>query len=187
MSFSPDGKRLVFVQAGGTSPSFDLMMVDVESSGAAPTPLVASPSDEWNGEISPDGKWLAYQSNESGRPEIYVRPFPNVADARIQVSTNGGTRPLWRHDGRELYYFLGPGFVHAVSVQTGAAFKAGTPEVVVKGTYAAPQVGRVYDASADGRRFLLIKPGQGEEQGESRQLVVVLNWLEELRRLVPAR
>jgi serine/threonine-protein kinase len=184
MSFSPDGRHLLFVQAGN---SYDLTMIAVGEADAQPTPVLASPSAEWNGEVAPGGRWLAYQSNESGRAEIYVRPFPDVDGTRIQVSTNGGTRPTWSRDGRELFYYLPPGIVHAVAVQTGATFKAGRPEVLFTGQYATPQVGRVYDVSPDGRRILLIKRGASEDQGEARQLVVVVNWFEELKNLAPAR
>jgi Tol biopolymer transport system component len=187
MSFSPDGRQLLFVQTQSASGSFDLMTVSVGAGQATPSPLVASTFDDWNGEVSPDGRWLAYQSNESGRNEIYVRPFPNVDSARIPISTSGGSRPVWRRDGRELFYYQPPGVIYGVPVQTGATFKAGAPEVLVKGNYAAPQVGRVYDVSRDGRRFLVIKRSASEEQGEARQLVAVLNWFEELRKLVPTR
>ena len=75
--------------------------------------LHSAASDESNGEVSPDGRWLAYQSNESGREEVYVRPFPNVETARRQVSTGGGTRPLWSRNGRELFYYVAPDTIMA--------------------------------------------------------------------------
>jgi hypothetical protein len=137
--------------------------------------------------VSPDGRWMAYQSNESGKDEIYVRPFPNVNEGRWQVSANTGTRPLWSRDGRELFYFIPPGVIMAAPIVPGAAFSAGTPVAVVKGTYSSPQTGRMYDVSPDGRRFLLIKEvrPQGEAAAPPPQLIVVQHWSEELKRLVP--
>ena len=105
---------------------------------------------------------------------------------RSQVSTSGGTRPLWSRDGRELFYYLAPGIVLAAPVMTGTTFTAGTPAVVFKGTYLSPQTGRMYDVTPDGRRFLMVKEARAPgEAPPTRQLVVVQNWLDELRRLVP--
>jgi serine/threonine-protein kinase len=175
----------VFVEEVQTSANNDLMALPLESDVRVARPLVASMFNEWNGEVSPDGRWLAYQSNESGRYEIYVRPFPNVEAGRWQVSTAGGTRPLWSRDGRELFYFVSPGKVMAVSIQRGPTFAAGNPQVLFEGRYAAPQVGRVYDVSPDGRRFLMLKESESGAEAQPPQLVVVLNWFEELKRLVP--
>ncbi len=119
---------------------------------------------EGNGDISPNGRWIAYESNESGRNEVYVRPFPEVNTARWQISTDGGTRPLWARNGRELFYYALPGVVMAVPVVDGVSFAAGAPKVVFKGTYLAPFAGRMYDVSPDGRRFLMIKNAQGGEE-----------------------
>jgi serine/threonine-protein kinase len=103
---SPDGTKLVFREDrinGGS----DLMLLPLQGE-RRPQPLVQTPFMERNGDISPDGRWLAYESNESGQFEIYVRPFPNVNDGRWQVSTGGGTTPVWNRSGRELFY-LTPG------------------------------------------------------------------------------
>ena len=136
--------------------------------------------------MSPDGRWLAYQSNESGRDEIYVRPFPNIDSGRWQVSTGGGTRPAWGPNGRELFYLAADGKLMAVPVQSGATYSAGTPQVVVNTAYLNPQLGRTYDVSPDGKRFLMIKDAS-TQPASPRQLVVVLNWFEELKRLVPKK
>jgi serine/threonine-protein kinase len=101
-SASPDGTQLVFSQGVNTN-NRDLMLLPLQGNGR-PQPLVQTPFNEINGEISPDGRWLAYESNESGRLEIYVRPLPDVNSGRWQVSTEGGTRPLWARSGRELFY-----------------------------------------------------------------------------------
>ncbi|MGH9237012.1 MAG: protein kinase domain-containing protein [Vicinamibacterales bacterium] len=183
VSFTPDGKRLL-LHPSAAAP-YDLQIVDTEAK-TAPTPLLAEPHSESNGVVSPDGRWLAYQSNESGRDEIYVRPFPNVNSGRWQVSADGGTRPLWSRDGRELFYYLPPGVIMAAPIGPGSSFTPGTPTVVLKGTYLSPQTGRMYDVSPDGRRFLLIKESRGEGAAPPPpQLIVVQHWLEELKRLVP--
>ena len=182
-SFTPDGKQLL-VHPSAAAP-YDIQIVDIEAK-TPPRPLLVEPYSESNGVVSPDGRWLAYQSNESGRDEIYVRPFPDVNSGRWQVSATGGTRPLWSRDGRELFYFLPPGIIMSAPIEPGSTFAAGTPAAVVKGNYLAPQTGRMYDVSPDGQRFLLIKGSRAEgEAPPPPQLIVVQNWLEELKRLVP--
>jgi serine/threonine-protein kinase len=149
---------------------------------------------EINGEISPDGKWLAYESDESKQAEVYVRPFPNIDGGRWQVSTVGGTSPAWARSGRELFYYVGlpsgPGRIMAVPFQPGTTLAFGTPHVVVDGQYLGPRPGRAYDVSPDGKRFLLIKdatPTTSSSSPPPSQLVVVLNWSEELKQRVPTR
>jgi serine/threonine-protein kinase len=183
VSFSPDGKYLLLHPSG--TPPYDLHIVDIDAK-SPPKPLLAEAYSESNGVVSPDGRWLAYQSNESGRDEIYVRPFPDVNTGRWQVSVNGGTRPLWSRDGRELFYYLPPGVVMSAPIVPGPVFSAGTPTTLFKGTYLSPQTGRMYDVSPDGKRFLLIRESRAEgEAPPPPQLIVVQNWLEELKRLVP--
>ena len=137
-----------------------------------------------NGELSPDGHWLAYQSNESGRFEIAVRPFPNAAAGHWTISTSGGTRPLWARSGTELFYLDGAGAMMRVPVQMAPTFSAGTPAKLFDTRYVTGQTGRSYDVSPDGQRFLMIKAA-GAEQAPS--MVVVLNWLEELKAKLPAK
>jgi serine/threonine-protein kinase len=184
-SFSPDGRRLVFNQPD--RPPYDLGVVNVE--GDRRTELILrTPYDEYNGEISPDGRWLAYQSNESGRDEVYVRPFPKVDGGRWQVSTGGGTRPLWARNGRELFYFVEPGTVMAVPIRSGPTFAPDAPQAVFKGGPFGGFAGRHYDVSPDGRRFLMLKNEQATDDATPyRSLIVVQNWQEELKRLVPTR
>ncbi len=175
-AFSPDGTRLVFreetaddrgrpdgADVGGgrrAQPPSQGVGGPGRSSTSDVQPLVQTTFNERNGEISPDGRWLAYQSNESGQAEIYVRPFPDVDGGRWQVSTGGGTRPLWARSGKELFY-LGPsGAMMSVAVEGGSTFRAGNPTRLFEGRYfmSAGQPGRTYDVSPDGRRFLMIKP-----------------------------
>ena len=140
--------------------------------------------------LSPGGRWLAYRSRESGQLEIYVRPFPNIDEGKWQVSRAGGTSPVWSPDGQELFYQTGggAGSLMAVPVDTESSFTFGTPERLFSiNPYSFGLTGRNYDISPDGQRFVFIKPG-GAEPGEDAgppQIIVVQNWFEELRRLVP--
>ena len=170
----------------------DLMVLALDGARRM-TPLIQTAFNERNGEISPDGRWLAYESDESGQEEIYVRPFPDVNGGRWQVSTGGGSEPLWARSGRELFYRGPDGSLLgvAVAVEGSASFRAGRPAALVEGRYyagvgggAAP--GRTYDVSPDGQRFLMVKEGAEADQAAAPpSIVVVQNWLEELKRLVP--
>ena len=117
--------------------------------------------------------------------EIYVRRFPSL-DSRAQISNDGGTRPVWSHDGRELFYAKADGTMVVVPVERADAerFIAGAGRTLFKGDYYLVQSGRTYDVSRDGRRFLMIKD-TGARSGVPPSLAVVLNWSEELKRLVP--
>ena len=109
---------------------------------SAVTPLLETRFDEGGGALSPDGRWLAYESNSSGRNEVYVRPFPNVGDGQWQISTGGGVQALWARSGRELFYVANDEALMAVPVMTGdGAWRAGTPTVVFKGGYFTGGVG----------------------------------------------
>ena len=160
-------------------------------------PLVQTPFNELNGDISPDGRWLAYQSDESGQREIYARPFPDVSGGKWQISTNGGTRPLWARNGQELFYLAtnrAAAALMSVRIDRGTTWAPGTPTKLFEGRYffndglRITGDGRTYDASPDGQRFLMIKLGSGSDQTATPPtLVVVLNWSEELKRLVPPK
>jgi hypothetical protein len=129
------------------------------------------------GGFSPDGRWLAYASNESGRFEIYVKPFPEPG-GKWQVSTGGGLEPRWRGDGKELFYLAPDDKVMAVEVGTGAAFEAGTPQALFV-TSLKNASGSHYDVTPDGQRFLLNRP-IGEES--SPPITLVQNWTAFLNR-----
>ena len=138
--------------------------------------------------MSPDGRWLAYESNESGASEIFVRPFPALDSGRWPVSTGGGTRPLWSRDGKEIFYLDASGFLTAVAVERREdALSIGRPEVVIRKAYFNPLGGRTYDVSPDGRRFLMIKEVAPEQDDADGRIVLVQNWFDELRRVAPAR
>jgi serine/threonine-protein kinase len=179
-SVTPDGRRLVYTDVMKT----EVMMLSLDNGRV--TPLVQTPFAERNGDISPDGRWLAYESNESGQSEIYVRPFPNVNSERWPVSTRGGTRVRWARNSRELFYVAPPGALMSVRVERAALWTAGEPVKLFEGRYyygMPPILGPTYDVSLDGQRFLMIKPTADMPAPAS--IVVVQNWLEELKRLVP--
>jgi serine/threonine-protein kinase len=183
---SPDGTRLIFTETAPTTGE-DVMQVEMAGTHAV-TPLVQSPFAERNGIVSPDGRWLAYEANDSGQVEIYVRPYPNVNAGRWQVSTGGGTRPLWSRTGQELFYVSPAGGIVRIGVERGTSWAATTPVTIVKEGYlpSLPGVfpGRSYDVSADGQRFLVLKPVSAPNAPPP-QIVVVQHFDEELKRLVP--
>ena len=175
-AFTPDGRQLVFLEIDerGT----DLVVLSLDGSSE---PLIASEFRERNAEISPDGRWLAYESSASGQYEIYVRPFPNVDEGQWLISRGAGTRSLWAPDGRELYYLAPGAKLMAVGVQTEPSFAAGNAEIVLGGRYYEGPFARNYDISPDGKRYLMVK----ENAGDSTEFTLVQNWFEELKRLVP--
>ena len=152
--------------------------------------LVSTPFNEQNGTISPDGRWLAYESDESGQFEIYVRPFPDVNSGLWPVSTGGGMQASWAPDGRGLFYLKPDGVLMSVQVEPGATWKASAPVKIVESRYffGSPTglFNRPYDVSKDGKRFLMVKSQQGSDQNSPPpQIVVVQHWLEELKTRVP--
>ena len=188
--FSRDGTALVFRDQNNPDTGDNIGVIGLED-GAEPVWLLDEPFDERNAELSPDGRWMAYQSNESGRYEIYVRPFPNVDDDRITVSNAGGGKPVWSRDGRELFY-LEPAAtlprLMSVAVEPGGpVFSVGMRTPILDWPYRATNPGgRNYVVSPDGQRFLAIKEGAGAEDASvPPTMILVQNWFEELRRLVP--
>ena len=136
--------------------------------------------------VSPDGRWMAYESNVSRRVEIYVERYPELGN-RQQISTGGGAYPLWSRNGRELI-FTTPDQrqILSVPVQSGSALVAGRPQVLFEFAMTPPVGGtRPYDMAPDGR-FFIIRSGQAEAGGGTpSNMILVLNWFEELKRLVP--
>ena len=148
-----------------------------------PEPLINTGFVEWNPDLSPNGRYLAYQSNESGRDEIYVRPFPQVNDGRWQVSTSGGVQPLWSRTGRELFFVDSARTMIAVPVNTsGTTFAFRNPVRLFEAAPGEIYLARDYDVTRDGQRFLMMKESNGAPRGASAApMVVVVNWFEELK------
>ena len=181
--YSSDERWLVFREGGTISGAGDIFAIQLGVDSAA-VPLVATEFNERSPALSADGRWLAYTSGASGRSEIYVRPFPEVGSALVQVSTDGGTEPIWAHSGRELFYRSASGLV-AVEVATEqSVFVAGRQEVLFSlggwGGYLNGSGHRLYDLTPDDRRFVFLRIGDSQF-GE---LIVVENWFEELRERV---
>ena len=151
-------------------------------------PLLETRFEETNGTVSPYGRWLTYESNRTGRYEIYVSPFPNVSGGQRQVSSTGGIQPLWVRSGRELFYVAPDGALMTVPVQShDTTWSAGTATKLFAASYFTGGIARGYDVSSDGQRFVMIKEGGGTDQiAAASQIIVVQHWAEELKRLVPA-
>jgi serine/threonine-protein kinase len=176
-SFSPDGQILAFA---GLDTSTDLYTLPLK--GGKPQPFVNSPAYKSAPRFSPDGHFIAYESDESGRLEIYVRPYPGPG-GKYQISIEGGTEPVWNPKGRELFY-RSRNKMMAVDVTTQGTFSAGKPRVLFEGSYVpTPLTFQDYDVSPDGQRFLMLKPDKAQFPP---QINVVLNWSEELKQKVPS-
>jgi Tol biopolymer transport system component len=184
---SPDGGRLIFSEEDPRTGN-DVMVIELDGTRRV-TPLVQSSFTERNGIISPDGRWLAYEADESGRFEVYVRPFPRVNSGRWDVSTAGGTRPIWTQSGQELIYVSPTGALMRVGVARGPSWAATTPTLLVKeGYFTIPNWwGRSYDISPNAQRFLMIKEGGADRTAAPASIIVVQHWVEELKRLVPTK
>jgi serine/threonine-protein kinase len=184
------GTAALFHQASPTM-GLDVLQVALDGTHGV-TPLVQTRFDERNGIVSPDGRWLAYQSNSSGQFEIYVQPFPNVdGGGQRQVSTAGGTQPLWSRKTKELFYVGANGTLMGVSVEAiGATWNNGTPTKLLEARYltaGGASGGRTYDVSSDGKRFLMIKGPATDAGATPPAVILVQHWDEELKRLVPTK
>jgi eukaryotic-like serine/threonine-protein kinase len=187
LAAAPDGTgswssagRVLAIEGNSAATGRDIYIV--RPGDSVLQPLVRTPFNEGSPTFSPDGRWLAYASDASGRSEIYVQPYPGPG-GRLQISTEGGTEVVWSRNGRELFYRSGDKMM-AVEIDSRSGFSAGKPKSLFQGLYQpSPILDANYAAAPDGRRFLMIKPG-GEEQAPT-QVNVVLNWFEELKRLVP--
>jgi eukaryotic-like serine/threonine-protein kinase len=190
-SWSSDGKKLVGAELTAAMDKTHIGMLLMEGERTQQT--LVQQAMEGSPKISPDGRWLAYSSTESGQTEIYVRPFPEGEQSCRQVSTSGGSSPLWSPDGRELFYLNGDA-VMAVSMKTETGSDIiGTPKVLFHGTYIGPYMGEgtPWDISRDGKRFLMIKPlvsaGSAAAAAGPRKINSIMNWFEELKKQVPIK
>ncbi|MEP6687690.1 MAG: protein kinase [Gemmatimonadales bacterium] len=172
-----DGRWIVLRRSFAESGNGDIYAV--RTGDTTLVPLLTSPAREMGVSVSPDGRWLAYVSDESGVNEVYVRPFPEVAGARWQVSANGGSLPVWARSGRELFYVNGRQEMTSIELKPGPSFTVGQPRVLFPaGQYVLAGNAGLYDVSTDGRRFVMVRLADGAGEIE---LVVVQNWFEELK------
>jgi len=177
-SWTPDGQVLAFLEIN-PSTGYDIYTLPLKD--RKPQPFIRTPSLETAPRFSPDGHYIAYASDESGRLEIYVRPYPGPG-GKWQVSTEGGGEPVWNPKGRELFYRAGKKMM-AVDVTTEGTFSVGKPKVLFEGSYVpTPRSFPDYDVSPDGQRFLMLKSA---EEATPTQINVVLNWFEELKQKAP--
>jgi serine/threonine-protein kinase len=179
-TWSADGADLIFASGNG-----DLYTLSGDDQAVAP--LFETEFSETRPRVSPDGRWIAYESNEDGTANVYVRPFPDVGGGKWKVSAQGGVHPLWSPDGRELFYSTGDS-VLAVPITTDVTFDAGNPRLVFQGRYETTRpVFPLFDLAPDGTRFLMTQRTgtQSDDTFAPLNLVAVFNWFEELKDRVP--
>ncbi len=178
-SWSPDGKLLAVYDYLESRDICDIFVLSLEGERIL-EPIIQTKYSKINPAFSPDGRWIAYSSNRDGKYQIYVRPYPTM-DRVIPISREFGEEPVWSVSGDKLFYRNRSKWM-VVSISTKPEFEAGTPEVVFEGPY-VNVTGLSYDVAPDGQRFLVLKPEYDDSQ--VRELHVVTNWFEELKRLVP--
>jgi Tol biopolymer transport system component len=179
-SWSPDGQLLAFVEITPTT-GYDIWVLRLSDRKAQP--FLRTQFNESAPRFSPDGRWLVYVSNESGRFEVYVQPYPGPG-GKWQISTDGGTEPVWNRNGRELFYRNADKMM-AVDIATQPGFTVGKPRMLFEGQHVpTPTTFPNYDVTADGQRFLMLKASE-QAQAAPTQINVVLNWFEELKQKVP--
>jgi serine/threonine-protein kinase len=176
---TPDTGWILIRTAPGGKSSADILRVRLSGDDRTPVPIVTGPALEQMPRLSPDGKWLAYQSNESGRFEIYVQPFPGGGPP-AKASDGGGNEPMWARSGRTLFYRTPEGIV-SVGVTTGAAFSIGERKLVLPGPYLTDPSHQNYDVSPDGTQFLVLKQADANAKP-----LLVHNWGQELREKLAA-
>ena len=185
-SWSPDGKLLTFHRHADNGPvSAFVLPMDVEN--PQPQSFLQDEINPEGADFSPDGRYVTYLSIETGRREIYVRPYPGP-QGRVPVSVGGGREPMWAANGDLFYRGLNGDRMFAVSAATTPKLKIGTPVELFRGSYYIPATGSPrpqYDVTADGQRFLMLASAAGTDSESRSRIVVVQNWFEELKRLVP--
>ncbi len=182
-SFTPDGTTLAFVEAARDT-GWDINLLNVKSRQVSP--FLNTKADEFYPEISPDGHWIAHLSSESGRWEVYVRPFPGPG-GKWQISSNSGTNPIWSRDGKQLFYVSANHEEYwVVDIRTDGHFSAGKPRLLFKSKdFVLGEPTHTWDISPDGQHFLMAKFGE-RKPNPVREMILVQNWFEEVKRLAPA-
>ncbi|MCL4402231.1 MAG: serine/threonine-protein kinase [Acidobacteria bacterium] len=184
-SFSPDGRYLLFNSSDDRANRTDVWVLPMQGE-RTPKPFISSRAVEGSAKFSPDGKWVAYCSTESGRAEVFIQPWPGPGP-KIQISSEGGTDPIWRRDGRQLFYRNGERMM-AVTMDLGPPVRAGRPAQLWEGPYSHGMSSSCgppgptsanYDVTPDGRRFLMIKDNHRDVKAT--RVVVILNWARELK------
>jgi serine/threonine-protein kinase len=172
VTFAPDGKSIVY-RTEGTSANTRKLLYAANDPDSAMRPLLKTPFDNFGATISPNGKWIAYVSTESKQNQVYVRPYPSVDSARWTISTNGGSEPLWAHNGKELFYRTQDGVLMSVPVETAGEFRAGTPvKLFSDPSLLVDEYHRGYDIDASDQRFIMVRTSLRGSQ----LLGLVMNW-----------
>jgi serine/threonine-protein kinase len=185
-SVTPDGRHAIFWVSTDGGKGRDVAMVALDGSRRV-TPLLQTPDDELFAAVSPNGRWLAYESSSSGRRNVYVRPFPRVEGGQWQITTDEGRQPTWSRDGKELFFLDSTGsFMRVRVIEESNAFRAGPFETVLGGTryygsQVAALVARTYDVSPDGVLFVL-KSTRSATSATSTDLMIVQHWSDSLHR-----
>ena len=177
--FDKSGRFTLFRSEGSAAGTRHLLVLE-NGVDTVPRRLLHARYDHFAMTLSPNGRWLAYVSDESGNNEVYVRPFPSVDSAKFAISVGGGLEPLWRRDGAELFFRSTRGDMYAATVGTGRQFEHGAPRLLfTRPGMALQEFYRSYDVHPDGKRFLMLNSGDAE----ARSLSVIFNWRPELRKV----
>jgi len=180
IGWTPDGRTLLTNESDATVRDLGDLFEASIGEKTVTRAYLHTPFNKRGARISPDGHWIAYATDESGRNQVYVQPFRG-SGGRLQISIDGGIEPVWARSGRELFFRNGDKMM-VVDVQTGTAFRASSPRVLFEGQYARVPWGEAgYDVSPDGQRFLMIK---GEAQSPLTELHLIVNWSTELQPLL---
>jgi len=170
--WTADGRYLIFSRTQGVRGSIDIWALPLNGD-RKPFPVLQTPAVETNGVLSPNGRWIAYQSAEIAQTQVYVQPFPPTG-GKFQISTDGGFNPIWRADGKELYFVSLDGRMMAVAVDTAGQFQSGTPAALFPVVSMATQgsAGRQFAVTKDGRFLMNVL----QQQTTTIPLTVVVNW-----------
>jgi Tol biopolymer transport system component len=187
--WSADGKTIIFGRRVGAGATFINIWYMPAAGDGKPVPYLESQSQKAQAQLSPDGRWLAYATNESGSAQIVVQSFPDPKTSKVVVTRNGGTEPRWREDGHELFYLAPDGKLMAVPVKTGDSFEFGNEMALFQTPLTAGNIAALnrYDVSADGKRFLIISANEAAGASTSRPvdstpITAVVNWQAALRK-----